>query len=188
MSRYLSDTELLAAFFMVIGYFCRKSNMKFVELLPIIPIGAGIVAIGTAFWPCAMLKLEWMKVVPYAFSALAGTLTTFSLCKLLINKRFDYLAKILSYVGDKTLEILTWHFLCFKICSLVIITVFALPLARLAEFPVIEEYAYQGWWSLYFIIGTIMSLLIAFALNKINEITKKISNCTTKKCIKKGSY
>ena len=167
VSRYLSDTELLSAFFMVIGYVYRQSKWK-IEEHPqlVIPIGAGIVALGAHFWPCAMLKLEWMKVMPYAFSALAGTLMVFSFCKLLFKSSVALLTKPLSYLGDKTLDILTWHFLCFKACSLIIIVVYTLPVARLAEFPVIEEYAYQGWWLPYFIIGITGSVLITFTFNQ----------------------
>ena len=162
---------------MVIGYVYRQSNWK-LEEHPwlVIPLGAGLVALGSLFWPCAMLKLEWLKVAPYAISALAGTLMVFSICKLLFKKDVDLLSKILSYVGDKTLEILTWHFLSFKVCSLIIIAVYALPIARLAEFPVIEEYAYQGWWLPYLIIGVVMSLFVGCVINWVNKQIKSIYN------------
>lgn len=166
-SRYLMARELLASFFMVTGYVFKQSRWLSCILdypLVTIPIGALIVAIGTEFWPCAMTSLIWNTIIPYAFSALAGTLMVFSLCKCICKKSLSFLSKSLTYVGDRTLEILTWHFLCFKVCSLIIIAVYALPIARLAEFPVIQEFAHQGWWLAYFIIGTSLSLAIAFLL------------------------
>ena len=60
---------------------------------------------------------------------------------------------VLNYIGKNTLTILTWHFLTFKIVSLVIISIYDLPIARLAEFPVIYEYAEQGWWIAYFCVA-----------------------------------
>lgn len=174
ISRYLNATDLLAAFFMVFGYAYRQSKRNWEEHpLLVIPFGGVIVALGSFYWPSAMLKLEWIKIVPYAFSALAGTLMVFSFCKWLIKRQFLKTIGILSYVGDKTIDILTWHFLCFKICSLTIIAIYSLPAARLAEFPVIEEYAYKGWWLPYFLIGVALSLAIAFVLTLIKELLNK---------------
>ena len=170
-SRYLMAREILASFFMVGGYvFKQSSSIRILDYpLVTIPIGALIVAIGTKFWPCAMTSLTWEKIVPYAFSALAGTLMVFSLCKWINKIQFQLLSKALTYVGDRTLEILTWHFLCFKVCSLIIIAIYALPIARLAEFPVIQEFTQQGWWMAYFILGTSLSLAIAFLLKYIKK-------------------
>ena len=69
---------------------------------------------------------------------------------------------ILNYIGKNTLTILTWHFLTFKIVSLVIISIYDLPIARLAEFPVITEYSKQGWWIAYFIVAMVVTCGIAY--------------------------
>lgn len=61
-------------------------------------------------------------------------------------------------IGNNTLPILTWHMLCFKIVSILIINFYGLPMARLAEFPVIEEYSKQGWFLLYFLVGVLVPL------------------------------
>lgn len=175
LSRFLNATDLLAAFFMVMGYFYKQSKWCLEDYSWLtIPVGAIIVAIGTAYWPCAMQKLTWIKATPYSFSALAGTLMVFSVAKVLIKKECVILTKIVSFIGDRTLEILTWHFLCFKLCSLIIIAMYSLPMTRLAEFPVIEEYAYQGWWLPYLITGVLMPLLVTFVINKANVQINKL--------------
>lgn len=69
---------------------------------------------------------------------------------------------ILNYIGKNTLTLLTWHFLTFKIVSLVIISIYDLPIARLAEFPVITEYSKQGWWIAYFIVAMVVTCGIAY--------------------------
>lgn len=189
LSRFVTATDLLATFFMLIGYIYKNSNVRFEEKpMLMVPIGVIIVAIGAAFWPCAMQRLTWIRIVPYALSALAGTMLVFSLCKWISKIKAENLSKVLIYVGDRTLDILTWHFLCFKVCSLIIIALYALPIARLAEFPVIEEYAYRGWWLAYFIIGTSLSLAIAFLfkctiyklLKRLYERNEKEENNTCK--------
>lgn len=75
-----------------------------------------------------------------------------------------YVSKLTKFIGNNTLVILTWHFLSFKIVSLTIILIYELPIECLAEFPVVAEYAKQGWWIAYFLIGTFAPL--AFVLTK----------------------
>ena len=48
-----------------------------------------------------------------------------------------------------------------KIVSLIIIFTYNLPIVRLSEFPVIVEYANQGWWIGYLMVGVLCPLLIA---------------------------
>ena len=98
-----------------------------------------------------MLTLTLQKVLPYTISALAGTLMVFSISKLVI--RAEKVKGLMVFIGNHTLEILTWHFLAFKLVSLLIIQIYRLPIAQLAEFPVIENYAYSGLWVLYLMFG-----------------------------------
>ncbi len=62
-------------------------------------------------------------------------------------------------IGNNTLAILTWHFISFKLVSLLIISVHHLPIEHLAEFPVIEDYAHI-YWPIYLLAGIGVSLLI----------------------------
>lgn len=71
-------------------------------------------------------------------------------------------AKALDFIGKNTLTILTWHFLAFKLVSLLVIGIYDLPIDRLAEFPVITEYSRQGWWIAYFIVAMVVTCEIAY--------------------------
>lgn len=164
--------EILASSLMVFG-FVYKKTLWHLEDKPIfiIPICGLIVALGTELWPCDMLSLSWQKVIPYFFSGLSGTLMIFSLCKLLC--KFSSVMKALVYIGDRTIDVLTWHLLSFKIVSIVIIVIYKLPIARLAEFPVIREYNYQGWWLLYTIIGVMVSLLLGKLFARVSVLCSR---------------
>ena len=70
-----------------------------------------------------------------------------------------YVTSFISNIGNKTLEILTWHFLSFKLVSLVIIACYRLPIEHLAEFPVMHPYNVQGWWVLYLVTGIAVPLI-----------------------------
>ena len=65
---------------------------------------------------------------------------------------------VLVYVGNNTLTVLTWHFLCFKIVSLIIVRLYDLPIEQLACFPIIPEYV--SWWVVYFIVGAGVPLTV----------------------------
>ena len=79
-----------------------------------------------------------------------------NILRLLILKSFRT-----AVIGNNTLTILTWHFLCFKIVSLIITFAEQLPVGQLADFPVISDYSRQGWFVMYFIVGLFLPLQFA---------------------------
>ena len=72
------------------------------------------------------------------------------------------------------MAILTWHFLSFKIVSLLVIAVYGIDGERLAEFPVIHEYTNRGWFVLYLIVGISVPLAIDYLLRSIKNVVSKI--------------
>jgi len=155
--------EFLAAFFMMAGYYYKRDTYGFENHSLIIPFAIVLLALGTEFWQCGMLSLTWQKVFPYSFSALVGTMMVFAISKI-ISKSESIMTKSMVYIGNHTLEILTWHFLSFKLVSLLIIWIYGLPIERLAEFPVIGAYAYHGWWIIYLLTGVVFPIF--FMLSK----------------------
>ena len=123
----------------------------------IVPIGVVLVTLGEYFYQASLLHFLWWQVVPYAITAIVGTLAIFYLSNRIAVKNIK-ICDWLTYIGNNTLPILTWHMLCFKIVSILIINFYGLPMARLAEFPVIEEYSKQGWFLLYFLVGVLVPL------------------------------
>ena len=79
--------------------------------------------------------------------------------------------KFVAYAGEHTLEILTFHFLCFKLVSLLKIAYYDWPAARLAEFPVIGENN-TYWWLLYVVVGVEVPLLFTYTCQKIKNRIK----------------
>lgn len=164
---YDGPKEVLAAFFIVIGYAYKHSKIYATPLVCIL-VGLILVIIGTEYWQSGMLILTWQKAIPYSISSIAGTLMVFSLCKYI--SKVPFLEKTLTYIGDRTLAVLTWHFLSFKAVSLLIIFVYALQIKQLAKFPVIDQYAFQGWWMMYLIAGVALSLVVDLLISKAKRI------------------
>lgn len=125
-----------------------------------------IVGIGSIWMPTNMLKYTTWQILPYFVCAVAGTWLFFNISIILANRQ-SCLKKFMVFVGDNTMPILTWHFLCFKIVSLMIIGIYGLPIERLAEFPIIREYSF--YWILYFIVGTGVPIVISFSYKQIRR-------------------
>ncbi len=178
---YIDAKDILAAFFMLVGYKYKKSNWQ-LENYPcvVIPTCFGIVLAGVFLGGGSMLTLTAKNLLYYVPAALAGILFVFSLCKSL--KNFRVVSVPLSFTGKRTLGILTWHFLCFKIVSIVIVHIYNLPINQIAEFPVITEYVHHGWWLLYLVVGVCLPILIDGGLSitslKVRSIFSNISRGT----------
>jgi fucose 4-O-acetylase-like acetyltransferase len=167
---WIDAKDLMAGFFIWSGYMYNKFKFTIEKRWLVIIVAALIVAVGTDFWQCSMLhfKGNFGLMMPYIATALIGTLMVFGLSgKLALHD--NWLKRFLVFVGDNTLDILTWHFLSFKLVSLLLILIYNLPIARLAEFPVIEGFAYQGWWVLYMVVGVGMALGISGTKMKISR-------------------
>ena len=165
--------EFMAGFFVWCGFTYNKFGYVFEKYWRFIIIAVLIVAVGTEFWQCSMMHLKgnFRLIMPYVFTGILGSLMVYGLSERLASYN-NWLKRFLEYVGDKTLYILTWHFLSFKLVSLLLIWRYELPVESLAEFPVIEEYACQGWWVIYLIVGTGIPLGVVFILDKIaNNLT-----------------
>lgn len=61
------------------------------------------------------------------------------------------------------------HLLSFKLVSLLLIWIYGLDIRRLAEFPVIDDLAYQGWWVLYLVVGVAMALGVSVIKKSIKS-------------------
>ena len=90
---------------------------------------------------------------------------------------FDIKAKrinnLVEYIGNNTLTILTFHFISFKLISLLIIIQNNLPIDMLSQFPVIADFAYDGWWIAYAIIGIAIPLLCTRLIAYLKTIYRR---------------
>ena len=127
-----------------------------------------LLVFGSLYWHGEMLDMKWTHTVPYFISAMAGSVLVIKLSKYLTEKT-SHFSGFISNIGNKTLEILTWHFLSFKLVSLVIIACYGLPIEHLAEFPVMRPYHVQGWWVLYFVTGIAVPVIATSYTKKLTK-------------------
>lgn len=154
----LGTNQMFAAFFMFSGFIYRKIGICIERFPACIPLGAIIVVLGALFWSSGMVDVTLQTTIPYLISAFGGFIMVFSICYLLAGS--GQILKMLTYVGDRTLSVLTWHFLSFKLVSQLIITLYGLPKARLTDFPTLTGYSSTGWCLVYLIVGVSLPLLL----------------------------
>ena len=138
--------------FASISYLKSKHSIHYILVI----MFAVLVAVGEMFLPHEMIAVTLTTMLPSMLVALMGIIMLWGLCQWFItasNRLTTKLSNMLNFVGNNTLTILTWHFLCFKVVTLFLIQLYGLPIEQLELFPIHEELAAEGWWLLYSIAG-----------------------------------
>jgi fucose 4-O-acetylase-like acetyltransferase len=147
---------MLATAFFLSGYACKKQKIKIEGSLSKVLVFMVVPIVLSFFFYWQMLwGLSIYEVIPYYLTAMLGTLGTLQFSAYVSRNRI--FNKMLTYVGERTLYILTFHFVGFKILSLVFIYMTDIPKDYLADFPVmgIEP---SWFWICYVISALLFSL------------------------------
>lgn len=163
---HVKAVTFLSTFFFVAGHIYK--DMKPLDTQWKTIIFFIIVVIGSVTVQTSMLRFNAVQVIPYSICALSGTIITINLSRYVAEKAL-LIKKILVFIGDNTMMILTWHFLSFKIVSIVLIYCYGLPVKELACFPVIDMNS-QWLWAVYGIIGVGVPLICAYILGNLKKL------------------
>ncbi len=120
---------------------------------------------GSVWCGTSMLAYSAMQILPYSVCAILGTIMMLNLSHRL-SLHQNIVTQFLKFAGDHTLEVLTWHFLAFKLVSFFIIIIYSLPIELLASFPVIPDYS-NLYWPLYSLVGIGMPLSILYIKKRL---------------------
>lgn len=158
----LSARTFEVAFLIIAGRWFAQNKVKPFRWTLIIPITI-VTFIGSFYWKIntGLMFFDNIKFIPYQITGVLFTWCLYSIFSSW-NNTGSKIYKIMSFVGKNTATVLTWHLLSFKIVSLIIIALYGLPLERLSEFPVIQEYANRGGWIVYFIVAMIVCCCLAY--------------------------
>lgn len=160
-SFYIDSQVCLASVFFLIGLLFKVKNVEKFGWKKCC-LAFSLILVGSFIWKIGMNESFYSvhKTIPYVVTGVLGAWLVYSLPW---NKLQGRIANAVQFIGNNTLTILTWHFLSFKIVSLIIISIYNLPIVRLAEFPVITDYAVQGWWLAYFLAAIVVTCAIAYS-------------------------
>ena len=154
------------------AYFIAGSAFKKINAGEKRPLGVGILGyiavIAVSLFFTANIDVTGHAIFTYFVISLIGSISTIYTAKHIWGGGM----RVMNFIGKNTLNILTFHFLAFKIVSLAVIVAYGLPIERLAEFPVLAHNS-SFLWILYTIAGVALPLLIGEGLEKIETLFKK---------------
>ena len=158
----ISSQAFAAALLITIGFAMSKYKIKpFNNTM--IALSLLLTFVGSLIWKMA-LNMDYysnFRFLPYIFTAVLATWSFYSLFEKLRSSKSVFTIA-LTFIGRNTLTVLIWHLTTFKLVSLLIIQLYGLPIERLAEFPVMVEYANKGWWIVYFFVAMFTTCGIAY--------------------------
>jgi len=158
-----------ATFFAVSSYAAGNIFRKYESRLPYNCIGLigsfCLMIIGVLTMPVmSVLSLGGhICLVPlYFVVSCIGTYMVLSISYLMRNFT---MGKILAYIGDRTIFIMTFHLLAFKVVSYVYVRSNNLPLEQVAFYPVIP-FTCKRWYLLisYPLVGIVLPLLVEYVI------------------------
>ena len=151
------ETTMFSRLFMACAFYISgflAAQGKFRISLPVATASFAAVALISLFWRQSILADGWEALLYYPV-AMLGTVAVFGFAESL--DRDTRYATLLDSIGRATLTILTFHFLSFKLVSLLKIALWHLPIGSLAEFPVIHAHN-TLFWFIYALVGTLLPL------------------------------
>lgn len=152
--------EMMGLFFISMGYIFQKREAQIPTDWWVLVACAVFLVLATAFFHSAMVyRTDFWGFIKLPLPALAGFFLFLQLSKF-INRRETIVKRILVFIGDNTLYVFAFHFLAFKLVSVLKIMIEGLPWNQLGAHPVIKPVGnFDAYFILYTIVGVALPLL-----------------------------
>lgn len=157
-------------FFLLLGYTYKRIENKKIYNIGYFVLFTIIVVIGSQTNFSNMLSYNYTDIISYLAFATIGIISIFCISSVLKKTK---IAKLLIYIGNNTMIILSLHFITFKLVSLLKIHIYERPITQLACFPVIYENN-NIFWILYSLAGIFIPIFIYKIYSDIKFFILKI--------------
>ena len=178
----IGSETLLATSYFIAGVAFHKFDMLFTDLNKLkIGITLFAVFIISSLFVKGSINSQGYIIFPYYVISIIASISVIYLTKYLGKRTMN----ALDFVGKKTLYVLIFHFISFKLVSFVYIIITNRPITQLSSFPVIENDT-LFLWIIYSIVGVTVPLVIKYGMDKISSLCescdfiKKLQQCKTK--------
>ena len=161
---------MLGFSFMAMGYLVKEHKerlrmpMNKVALLCSCIVSFAVVLILSRFCTVDMMTNTYTNPILLLLGVFAGIVFIFDLSYLFAKTA---LKKLFCFVGKNTLTILALHLTMFKSVTLMQIVLLHKPRIYMACYPVYMKTPL--WTILYFIVGIILSVFVAFVISRVNN-------------------
>ena len=127
-------------------------------------ISLAVVIAASILMPNGIFVTHGWMIFPYFLVAVSGCIFVMNISKLIADTR-TFVTETLMYIGSNTMWILTLHFICFKLVTLLIIKLNTDSIINLRVTPIFQEYSINGGWIIYSIAGVLMPVFISLAVS-----------------------
>ena len=164
----IGSRTLLATAYFIAGYIFKKIDFKTTHTLLAGFAGYAITIITSLFFK-ANIDVTGFAIFTYFAISVIASISTIYIAKHIQGDCMH----IMDYIGKNTLNILTFHFISFKVVSLLVIAICGLPIEKLADFPVISTND-NILWLAYTFAGVALPIIIGQAIEKAGTLIKNI--------------
>lgn len=170
---HLNSRDFMAVAFFLTGTLYARIDKKIMAQYRWYIISTAILflILQASYMPVSIGNLTVESVVPFYMTSSLAAIALIQLCYVAPDTRlFRGLAK----VGIRTIDVLIFHFLIFKIVSAVYCLIAGEPLSRLSEFPVLGN---NSWWLwiVYTAVAVVLSYLMGQVLIKVKSKSKLLT-------------
>lgn len=151
----LDALTFMSALLIIFGYYYHKRQI--LQSWNWTSLFAFLVLVGSYFWPGSMLSFDSFTAIPYLMTAFCGSIMIFNISTWINQQNWEYVNDTLVFIGNHTFEILTWHFLCFKLVNILRIAIYGYDIKMLAMYPTITPT--ETWCVLYAFVGVLIPIL-----------------------------
>ena len=165
----IGSQTLLATSYFIAGAAFHRADMIFTKMNKLL-IGTSlfIIFIISSFFVKGSINSQGYIIFPYYVVSIIASVSLIYLTKYLGKRTMN----ALDFVGKKTLYILIFHFISFKIVSLAYLIINKMPFTELASFPIVEN-DNKYLWIIYSIVGVLVPLLIKLGFDKVSSYSDK---------------
>lgn len=157
--------SFLGASYVMTGYIFKIKNITIKKTTGIVVLAVSVVLSLLLEYDLSMLASSGKRTIASYFIAMIGIVGVFTLCTSLGK----YLNTFFEYIGNRTMDIFTFHFLSFKLVSFIIVTYLGEEWIRISEHPYVQGVEGQHWIA-YLIVGILGSLMIASLIESLKKI------------------
>ena len=166
------DFTALAYFFTGTLYSRIDRQVVVRHRYPLLLAAVLFLVLQTTFIPVTISTLRAGTVLPFYITSTTAALALIQLCY--ITPRIAFTNAIVK-IGTRTIDVLIFHFLVFKMVTAAILLIEGLPIERLSDFPVpqFNNLSYASWlWIVYTVVAVILSFYIGQGIKSLKKRCK----------------
>lgn len=170
---HLNSRDFMAAALFLSGTLYARLDGQITKKYRSVFISASVIflALESIFIPAAIGSLTVQSVIPYFITSSISSIALIIVCHTLGRSS---IGKILAKVGMRSIDILVFHFLAFKLVTLTYIIVTGDCISRLAEFPVLGHT--NTWlWLIYTLVAVVVSYFLGYGISRLKAHYRMLS-------------